>query len=61
VQSTVPLAGVAAGVLGTLLGVQPAIMVLVGVHAVACLSILATDFGRGRDLPVASDDLLGLR
>jgi hypothetical protein len=56
-----PLAGVAVGVLGTLLGVQPAIMVLAGVHAVACLSILATHVGRGRDLPVASDDLLALR
>ena len=49
---TMPLAGVAAGLLGTWLGVQPAIMVLAGVHAAACISILATSIGRCRELPV---------
>ncbi|HYI55809.1 MAG TPA: MFS transporter [Microlunatus sp.] len=50
---TMPLAGVAAGILGSWLGVQPAIMVLAGVHAVACVSILGTSIGRCRELPVA--------
>ena len=53
---TMPLAGVAAGVLGSWLGVQPAIMVLAGVHAVACVSILGTRIGRCRELPVALED-----
>lgn len=48
---TMPLAGVAAALVGTWWGVQPAIMVLAGVHAVACLSILGTRLGRARVLP----------
>jgi len=48
---TMPLAGLTAGVLGGRLGVQPAILLLAGVHAVACFSILATRLGRLRTLP----------
>jgi MFS family permease len=48
---TMPLAGVVAGLLGQRLGVQPAILVLAGVHALACVSILLTRYGRGRELP----------
>lgn len=48
---TMPVAGVVAGLLGHRIGVQPAILVLAGVHAVACLSILLTAYGRGRVLP----------
>jgi len=48
---TMPLAGLAAGALGDHLGVRPAILLLAGVHALACVSILFTRFGRGRTLP----------
>ena len=48
---TMPLAGLTAALLGTGWGVQPAILVLAGVHAVACLSILGTRLGRARALP----------
>lgn len=48
---TMPLAGLAAALLGSALGVQPAIVLLAGVHAVACLSVLATRLGRARILP----------
>jgi MFS family permease len=48
---TMPLAGLAAGALGNRLGVQPAILLLAAVHALACMSILVTQFGRGRTLP----------
>jgi predicted MFS family arabinose efflux permease len=48
---TMPLAGLAAGLLGSRWGVQPAIMVLAGVHALGCLSILGTRLGRAVDLP----------
>jgi MFS family permease len=48
---TMPLAGLAAGLLGSRWGVQPAIMVLAGVHALGCLSILGTRLGRAVELP----------
>jgi MFS family permease len=54
---TMPLGGLAAGVLGNRFGVQPAILVLAAVHALACMSILFTQFGRGRTLPTPSADL----
>lgn len=50
---TMPLAGLAAGALGHRFGVQAAMLLLAAVHALACLSILLTPFGRGRDLPAA--------
>ena len=49
---TMPLAGLAAGLMGSRWGVQPAIMALAGVHALGCLSILGTRLGRAVDLPV---------
>lgn len=52
---TIPLAGLAAGVLGAQLGVRPAILIFAGIHVLACLSILGTRFGRGRDLPLRDD------
>ena len=48
---TMPLAGLAAALLGSRWGVQPAIMALAGVHALGCLSILGTRLGRAADLP----------
>ena len=51
---TMPLAGLAAGALGIHLGVRPAMLLLAGIHALACLSILLTGFGRDRDLPTES-------
>ena len=49
---TMPLAGLVAGLLGSHWGVQPAILLLAGIHAVACLSIVGTRLGRMRILPV---------
>lgn len=48
---TMPAAGLAAGALGHRFGVQTAMLLLAAVHALACLSVLLTRFGRGRDLP----------
>lgn len=48
---TIPLAGLAAGALGTTLGVRPTMILLAGVHALACVSVLLTAFGRKRVLP----------
>ena len=53
---TMPLAGLAAGALGTQLGVRPTMLLLAGVHLLACVSILLTRFGRGRDLPVRTEN-----
>ena len=49
---TMPLAGVAAGLLGNGFGVRPAMLVFAGIHLVATASILLTRLGRGRELPV---------
>lgn len=51
---TMPLAGLAAGALGHRFGVQAAMLLLAAIHALACLSVLLTRFGRGRDLPTPS-------
>ncbi|MET1003908.1 MAG: MFS transporter [Propionibacteriaceae bacterium] len=48
---TMPLAGVAAGWLGTHLGTQTTILLMAGVHCLACWSILLTRLGRLRNLP----------
>ena len=37
------------------LGVRPTILAMAGLHLVACLSILGTRIGRGRELPVRTD------
>ena len=49
---TMPLAGLAAGVLGAQLGVRATMLVMAAVHALACLSVLATRIGRMRELPL---------
>ena len=46
-----PLAGLAAGALGTHVGVRPAMLLLAGVHALASTSILTTRIGRSQTLP----------
>ncbi len=46
-----PLAGLAAGALGTHVGVRPAMLLLAGVHALASTSILTTRIGRNQTLP----------
>ncbi|MBM6399540.1 MFS transporter [Phycicoccus sonneratiae] len=48
---TMPLAGLAAGWLGTGLGVQPTILVMTALHAVVSLSPYVGPYRRGRDLP----------
>lgn len=53
---TMPIAAVAAGLLGDRLGVQPAMLTMAAVHAVACLSVLLTRVGRQRDLPAPRAD-----
>lgn len=52
---TMPLAGLVAGTLGIQLGVRPTMLIMAGIHLIACLSILLTRFGRGRELPVRTD------
>jgi predicted MFS family arabinose efflux permease len=46
-----PLAGLLAGVLGSSLGIRPAMTCLAAVHAVAGLSILVSPLARLQDLP----------
>ena len=48
---TMPLAGVAAGWLGSHLGIRATILVMAGVHAATCVSAAFTRFGRRRELP----------
>lgn len=48
---TMPLAGLVAGMLGSALGLRAGIAVLAGVHAVACLAILASPVRGLRNLP----------
>lgn len=48
---TMPLAGVLAGWLGTVVGVRPTIAVLAGVHCLAELTLLFSPFARMVDLP----------
>ena len=48
---TMPLAGLAAGALGTQLGIRPAMLLLAAVHTVACVGVLSTQVGRRRELP----------
>ena len=52
---TMPWAGVAAGALGSGIGLRPTIAVMAGVHALACLSIVLTGFRPLRELPVRTD------
>ena len=54
---TMPLAGVAAGLLGSQLGVRTAILIFAGIHLLACVSILGTSYGRGRELPAPPSDV----
>jgi hypothetical protein len=46
-----PLAGLAAGGLGTWLGVRETILVMAAIHVVASLTVLVGPYRRGRDLP----------
>lgn len=48
---TMPLAGLVAGWLGAQLGVRPTILMMAGVHALACGSVVLTSVGRRRVLP----------
>ncbi|KQZ88070.1 hypothetical protein ASD62_00785 [Phycicoccus sp. Root563] len=53
---TMPLAGLAAGLLGTQLGLRPTIALMAAVHAVACLSMFWGPLRGLRDLPEVNDD-----
>lgn len=48
---TMPLAAVTSGWLATAHGLVPAMTVMAGIHAVACLSVLVGPYRSGRDLP----------
>ena len=48
---TMPLAGVAAGWLGSSLGLRPTMLVMAGVHVLACASMWWSPIRRQRDLP----------
>lgn len=50
---TMPLAALAAGWLGSALGLRPTIAVMAAVHAVACLAMFASPVRRLRQLPAA--------
>jgi MFS family permease len=48
---TMPLAGLAAGALGELLGVRETILLMGGLNALGCLAVFVGPFRTGRDLP----------
>ena len=48
---TMPLAGLAAGGLGTWLGVRETILLMGSIHVLASLTVLVGPYRRGRDLP----------
>ncbi len=48
---TMPLAGLVAGVLGSLLGVRETILLMAGLHVAASLAVVVGPYRRGRDLP----------
>jgi predicted MFS family arabinose efflux permease len=50
---TMPVAALAAGWLGDSLGVRTTILIMAGVHALACLCLPFTRLGRYRELPAA--------
>lgn len=51
---TMPFAALVAGALGESIGVRATILVMAGVHALACTGVLASPAGRVRDLPTRS-------
>jgi MFS family permease len=48
---TMPLAGLAAGALGTWLGVRETILLMASLHALCSLTVFTGPYRRGRDLP----------
>ena len=48
---TMPFAGLAAGWLGEHLGIRATILVMAGLHALACLVVFVGPYARGHDLP----------
>ena len=59
IYGTIPLAGLAAGLVGSQLGVRSAMLIFAGIQLVSCLSILGTAYGRGRELPAPAGDRSG--
>jgi hypothetical protein len=53
---TMPLAGIAAGAMGTQLGLRPTIAVMAAIHVLACLSMFWSPLRGLRDMPVAAAD-----
>ena len=54
---TMPIAALAAGWLGGALGVRTTMLIMAGVHALACWSLLLTKLGRYRTLPAPITEL----
>ena len=52
---TMPLAGIAAGLLGAQLGLRPTIALMAAIHMLACLSLFWSPIRGLREMPVASD------
>jgi MFS family permease len=52
---TMPLAGIAAGAMGSTLGLRPTIAVMAAIHVVACVSMFWSPLRGLRDMPVAAD------
>ena len=48
---TMPIAGLAAGLLGERLGVRPTVAIMAGIHTAACVAVLASPIRGRRDLP----------
>jgi MFS family permease len=53
---TMPLAGIAAGALGSTLGLRPTIAVMAAIHVLACLSLYWSPLRGLREMPVAAHD-----
>jgi MFS family permease len=52
---TMPLAGIAAGAMGSTLGLRPTIAVMAAIHVVACVSMFWSPLRGLRDMPEAAD------
>lgn len=53
---TMPLGGLAAGVLGSAMGVRPTIALMAALHVIASLAVHAGPYASGRDLPTGRLD-----
>jgi len=50
-----PIAGIAAGAMGSTLGLRPTIAVMAAIHVVACVSMFWSPLRGLREMPVGAD------